>query len=184
MAGRQAIVDLRVRRFRCRLPSCPRTTFVEQVPALADRYAHRTRRLLTLLQAIGLALGGRPGNRRCSRLAVPTSRTTLLHLVRALPDRPVVTSPRVLYAEGVVVLAELDPISVHAGPTERFVPEAAGILARLPQARSAGDVEQIIQEELRGWYGGRRLDRLNPERLARGTVEICHAWNMFLAASA
>jgi transposase len=48
-----------------------------------------------MLQAIGLTLGGRPGSRHCQRLAMPSSRVTLLRLVRAVPDRPVVT-PHVL----------------------------------------------------------------------------------------
>jgi transposase len=48
-----------------------------------------------MLQAIGLTLGGRPGSRHCVRLAMPTSRITLLRLVRALPDRSV-AAPRVL----------------------------------------------------------------------------------------
>jgi transposase len=95
IAGRQAVVELRVRRFRCRQPQCPRRTFVEQAPVLAARYAHRTRRLRSLLEAIGLALGGRPGSRHCQRLATPTSRTTLLRLVRAVPERPI-EAPRVL----------------------------------------------------------------------------------------
>src|ERR1700674_1527816 len=89
IAGRQAVVDLRVRRFRCYQPECRRKTFVEQAHVLAERYAHRTLRLRTMLQAIGLALGGRPGSRHCARLAMPTSRTTLVRLVRALPEQAV-----------------------------------------------------------------------------------------------
>ncbi len=91
IAGRQAVVDLRVRRFRCYQPGCPRKTFVEQVPLLAERYAHRTLRLRAMLEVIGLALGGRPGSRHCSRSAMPTSRTTLLRMVRAIAERPVET---------------------------------------------------------------------------------------------
>lgn len=96
IAGRRAVVDLRVRRFRCYQPECPRKTFVEQAPVLAKRYAHRTLRLRSMLQATGLALGGRPGSRHCQRLAMPTSRTTLLRMVRALPERPIAAAPRVL----------------------------------------------------------------------------------------
>jgi transposase len=96
VSGRQAVVDLRVRRFRCYQTECPRKTFVEQAPILAERYAHRTCRLKSLLEEIGLALGGRPGSRQCKRLAIRTSRTTLLRLVRALPERPVVAAPCVL----------------------------------------------------------------------------------------
>jgi len=91
----QVVVRLNVRRFRCHEPTCPRRTFVEQVPALAGRHARRTRRLRSYLEFIGLALGGRPGNRLCKRQKKPTSRTTLLRLVRALPESPIVT-PREL----------------------------------------------------------------------------------------
>jgi transposase len=95
IAGRQAVVTFNVRRFRCVQPQCSRRTFVEQAPVLAARYAHRTVRLRSLLQTIGLTLGGRPGSRHCGSLAMPTSRITLLRLVRGLPDRPVLV-PRVL----------------------------------------------------------------------------------------
>jgi transposase len=95
IAGRQAVVDLRVRRFRCYQPECSHKTFVEQAPVLAERYAHRTRRLRSLLEEIGLALGGRPGSRHCKRLAMPTSRSTLLRMVRALPERSI-DAPTVL----------------------------------------------------------------------------------------
>lgn len=96
IAGRQVVIDLRVRRFRCYQPECPRKTFAEQAPVLAERYAHRTLRLRSLLEEIGLALGGRPGSRHCKRLAMPTSRSTLLRMVRAIPERPVAAAPSVL----------------------------------------------------------------------------------------
>ena len=99
IAGRQAVIDLRVRRFRCYQAECARKTFVEQAPVLAERYAHRTRRLRSLLEEIGLALGGRPGSRHCQRLAMPTCRSTLLRMVRALPERAVLT-PTVLGVDG------------------------------------------------------------------------------------
>src|SRR5262245_60037083 len=47
---------LRVRRFFCRTPWCPRTTFVEQIPSLTRRYAQHTTRLNELLCGLGLAL--------------------------------------------------------------------------------------------------------------------------------
>jgi transposase len=83
ISGRQAVVDLRVRRFRCYQPDCPRKTFVEQVPVLAERYAHRTRRLRSLLEQIGLALGGRPASlagRMCQQgcIGVRRSRSQLI----------------------------------------------------------------------------------------------------------
>src|SRR5437870_3222076 len=86
---------------RCREKNCSRRTFAEQVPLLVDRYARRTRRLRTDFETIGLMLGGRPGSRLSSRQKKPTSRMTLLRLVRALPELPVKT-PSVLGVDELV----------------------------------------------------------------------------------
>ena len=91
---------------------------------------------------------------------------------------------RALYDELVDILFQLDPIGVHGGSTEKFVPEATTIMARLREARLADDVEQIIQQELRRWYGRRRLAHQDPERLADATIAICRSWNRFLESSA
>src|SRR5438067_13848354 len=65
---------------------------------------------------------------------------------------------RALYDAVVDILFEIDPIGVHVHHnTEKFVPEATSILARLREARFAEDVENIFQQELRRWYGRRRL---------------------------
>jgi hypothetical protein len=72
IAGRQAVIELRARRFRWYQRECPRKTFVEQAPVLAARYAHRTLRLRSLLEDIGLALGGRPGSRHSQRPSATT----------------------------------------------------------------------------------------------------------------
>ena len=95
IADRQVVVRLLVRRFRCREKTCSRRTFAEQVPLLVDRYARRTRRLRSDFEEIGLMLGGRPGSRLSSRQKKPTSRMTLLRLVRALPE-PAIETPQVL----------------------------------------------------------------------------------------
>jgi transposase len=93
--GQETLVHLQVRRFFCRNEACNAATFAEQVPALAGRHARRTAGLTGALEAIALALGGRAGARLSGRLASPTSRSTLLRLIRALPDLPA-TAPRVL----------------------------------------------------------------------------------------
>lgn len=92
---------------------------------------------------------------------------------------------RALYDEVLEVLFHIDPLGVHQQDNaDKLVPETAGILARLREARSAEDVEQIIQEELRRWYGRRRMAHLDPERLTDATIAICTAWNRFLDSSA
>jgi hypothetical protein len=72
--------------------------FAEQAAVFAKRYAHRTRRLQSMLEAIRKALGGRSGSRHTKGLATPTSRATLLRLVRALPEQAI-EAPRVLGVE-------------------------------------------------------------------------------------
>jgi transposase len=78
-------LQLTVRKFVCRNPSCPRRIFTERVPELVASYARKTCRLITALQAIGVALGGQAGARLAHLLGLPTSRDTLLRLVRRLP---------------------------------------------------------------------------------------------------
>jgi hypothetical protein len=94
------------------------------------------------------------------------------------------TQYRALYDQLLEILFQLDPIGVHQGSAEKFVPEAISILTRLRDARIADDVEQIVLEELRRWYGRRRLANQDPERLADATIAICSAWNRFLDLSA
>lgn len=72
-----------------------KTTFAEQVDGLTSRYTRRTPAVTAVLQAVALALGGRAGARLSGRLAA-VSRTTLIRLVRAMPDPAVSAAPRVL----------------------------------------------------------------------------------------
>ncbi len=91
---------------------------------------------------------------------------------------------RALYDQLLEILFRLDPIGVHLDDADKFVPELATLLPRLRDARIADDVEQIVIEELRRWYGRRRLANLDPERLTDATIAICSAWNHFLEVSA
>ena len=94
-AGQCVVVALRVRRFVCREASCPRRTFVEQVPGLTRRFGRRTERLRSTLISVGLALAGRAGARMADFFGAPVSRNTLLRLIISLPEPPTVT-PRVV----------------------------------------------------------------------------------------
>jgi hypothetical protein len=55
------------------------------VPELVTAYARKTRRLITVLRAIGMALGGNAGARLAAHLQLPTSPATVLRLVRTAP---------------------------------------------------------------------------------------------------
>ncbi|WP_348534359.1 ISL3 family transposase [Kitasatospora sp. GP82] len=95
VGGRRVVVKLQVRRFRCPTASCPQATFVEQVAGLTFRHGRRSLRLHTILQAVALMLAGRAGARLSDALSSKVSRSTLLRLIRAMPD-PQTTTPRVL----------------------------------------------------------------------------------------
>lgn len=95
VGGREVVIDVQVRRFRCVNAACDRKVFAEQLPSLAGRYARRTLLAGQLLTSVGLAAGGRAGARLAGRLAVPASRTTLIRILRTVPDPSVVT-PTVL----------------------------------------------------------------------------------------
>jgi transposase len=84
--GRPVLIDLEVRRFFCGNPECELRTFAEQVPTVALRHQRRTPLLGGLLEAVALALAGRAGARLASALGITVSRTTLIRLIRALPD--------------------------------------------------------------------------------------------------
>jgi transposase len=90
-------LQLRVRKFVCRNPHCQRRIFTERLPELVPTYARNTRRLITILRAIGMALGGNAGARLAGRLRLPTRPATVLRLVRAAPVSP----PPALQAVGV-----------------------------------------------------------------------------------
>jgi transposase len=78
-------VRLEVRRFLCRTRGCPRSTFAERFPKLTRAYARRTQRQAEALTEIAFAQGGKAGAQLAKRLAMPTSRDTLLRLIRSTP---------------------------------------------------------------------------------------------------
>jgi transposase len=85
---RAVYLQLTVRKFLCRNPTCARRIFTERLPDLVTSYGRHTHRLASVLRAIGLALGGNPGARLATRLRLPTSPSTLLRLVRWAPIPP------------------------------------------------------------------------------------------------
>ncbi|MFD7261678.1 hypothetical protein [Streptomyces sp. NPDC059874] len=63
LGGRRVLLRLRTRRFFCDNGLCSRRTVAEQVSSLTTRYRRRTTALARMVQAIGLAVGGRAGAR-------------------------------------------------------------------------------------------------------------------------
>ena len=89
IGGTPVAITLGVRRLFCDAPDCPKRTFAEQIPGLTCRYARRSLGLGRMLAAVGLALAGRAAARLGARLGLAASRTTLLRMIRGLPDPPV-----------------------------------------------------------------------------------------------
>lgn len=85
---------LQVRRFFCSADDCSQHIFTERLPDLVAPWARRTRRLADRHRALGLALAGRAGARVSARLDQPTSRDTLVRLVRQLPELEEATPAR------------------------------------------------------------------------------------------
>jgi transposase len=84
--GTRAVgIQRMTRQFVCRNPRCTRRRFTARLPALVAPSARKTPRLLTILQAIGIALGGQAGAQLAARLRLSTSPATRLRLVRATP---------------------------------------------------------------------------------------------------
>src|SRR5215470_7969647 len=94
-AGRNMILMLTVRKFVCGTPTCPRKIFTERLPGLVESYGRMTRRLIALLQALGLGAGGQLGTRQAERSGIATSPSTLLRHVMRLPA-PLTRAVRVL----------------------------------------------------------------------------------------
>jgi transposase len=89
------MLRLRVRRLFCDNARCERRIFTERLPGIAAPWSRRTARLATRLTSVGLALGGAAGARLSHELGLPTTRNTLLRLIRSAPLPPEVT-PSVL----------------------------------------------------------------------------------------
>lgn len=88
VGGRRVVLRLWVRRFFCDDTACVRRTVAEQVEGLTLPYRRRTQAVSRLVQAIGLAVGGRAGARLATYLPVRVSRSQILREVRSLPDPP------------------------------------------------------------------------------------------------
>ena len=95
IGGREATIELTVRRFFCDNASCAKRTFAEQVRGLTTRHGRRTTGAQRLLTAVAFALGGRAGARLLDWLAIPAGRMTLIRAIRATPQLTP-TTPTVL----------------------------------------------------------------------------------------
>lgn len=93
--GRRVLLRVRVRRMRCRLGSCARQTFREQVPGVLERYQRRTVRLTEQLRSVVRELAGRAAARLLPAVGITAGKDTAVRTLLGitLPERPV---PQVL----------------------------------------------------------------------------------------
>ena len=94
--GRPVLIILRVLRFVCLDPSCPKATFAMQADGLTSRYCRRSVPLTGMLTGFGLELAGRAGARLAARLGIAVHSSTILRLIAALPEREAATAPEIL----------------------------------------------------------------------------------------
>jgi len=88
-AGHRVQLILHVRKFRCDTATCPRKVFAERLGAFLEAWARKTTRLREAIEAIGLATCGEGGARLADRLRIPTSPSTVLRCIMALPLPPI-----------------------------------------------------------------------------------------------
>ncbi|MET3808737.1 transposase [Nakamurella sp. UYEF19] len=105
VAGQSTVLWLTARRFFCDQDDCRTATFVEQIPGLTEQHARRTPGLQDALVPLALALAGRAGSRLATSMGMPVSRSTLLRLIRGLPDPPI----------GSVTVLGVDEFAVRRG---------------------------------------------------------------------
>lgn len=86
--GMPVRLHVRIRRFRCDHPPCPRTTFAERIDSLALPYARRTTRLAAAVTRVGILLGGQAGARLLPIFGVVTSADTVLRMIHRAPLPP------------------------------------------------------------------------------------------------
>ena len=94
--GRPVLIIVRVLRFLCLDPSCPKATFAMQADGLTSRYCRRSVPLTGMLTGFGLELAGRAGARLAARLGIAVHSSTILRLIAALPGREAATAPEIL----------------------------------------------------------------------------------------
>ena len=106
-AGVTVRLVVRVRKFFCDNPSCPRRIFAERLDGIARMAARRTERQRDALLDVGIVLGGEAGARLATRRGMPVSPDTVLRLLRQTPE---VTRP-------VPTMLGVDDWAIHKGLT-------------------------------------------------------------------
>ena len=83
--GRKVVLRLKVRKFVCRVSTCPRKVFAEWLPDLVQPWARISNRLLQELQALGLSASAEVSERLAPRRGMRVKAPTLLRYLRTIP---------------------------------------------------------------------------------------------------
>jgi len=95
-SGRRVVLELQVRKFRCRNGQCPQRILTERFPGFVHTQGRKTDRVGELTRALGLALGGRGAQRLARLLGISVSARTVLRLVMRDEAAPVSRGVQVL----------------------------------------------------------------------------------------
>lgn len=82
--GKQVTVRLLVRKFFCKQSTCKQSVFTERIPLLMAPYARRTRRLVQLLEKVGINTGGEAGSRLAETSGIDLSASSVLRIIRRI----------------------------------------------------------------------------------------------------
>jgi transposase len=94
--GLRVRLIVETRRFFCDTTTCARRIFTERFPRVVAPYGRRTRRAAAALEAVGFAVGGRPGARLAAALGLDTAAATTIIAALRAADEPAVGALRVL----------------------------------------------------------------------------------------
>ena len=83
--GKQVVIKLTTRRFRCKNTKCPRHVFSEQITGVSERHGRRTACVTELLENLLLEVSARKGAFLSRPLGVPVSASTCLRILYRIP---------------------------------------------------------------------------------------------------